>query len=429
MSSDKQAVLLIHGIGFQRPMRTLRGFAERVWVEDDSLRRPKVPSAVWSKPDTVSRSFELRRLTTARNKQDIRTDFFEFYWAHLMRGTTLGEVWQWMRTLLLRWPNRIPRPLVFPYWLLWIALIVALAASLNTALDPADRFWAISPVASAVASLILLPAVAWLLREIVGDAAVYLDAAPTNIQRRHEIRSAGVALLKTLHERGYRRIVLVGHSLGSVIGYDILKYAWAEWHDQFDLNQPQQCRALEEVEAAAQQLKGQGLGNLQHFHEAQRAYLAELQASGHPWRVTDFITLGSPLTYAELLLATDRADLERQIENRELPTCPPVMEPHFWFERKYETKSGIAERRAPHHAALFAATVWTNLFFPVKFLLGGDFIGGPLQTQFGDGILDVRVKTNIWSGLLSHTHYWSSSAAGTDTHLTALRKALNLCSA
>jgi hypothetical protein len=30
MPDENQAVLLIHGIGFQRPMRTLRGFAERV---------------------------------------------------------------------------------------------------------------------------------------------------------------------------------------------------------------------------------------------------------------------------------------------------------------------------------------------------------------------------------------------------------------
>ena len=61
----KQAVVLIHGVGEQIPMDTLRGFVEAAWVDDPSLRRPRVPSTVWSKPDTMSGDLELRRITTA----------------------------------------------------------------------------------------------------------------------------------------------------------------------------------------------------------------------------------------------------------------------------------------------------------------------------------------------------------------------------
>ena len=57
----------------------------------------------------------------------------------------------------------------------------------------------------------------------VGDAARYLSSSPSNIKMRQEIRSEGVQLLRKLHEQGYGRIVVVGHSLGSVIAYDILK--------------------------------------------------------------------------------------------------------------------------------------------------------------------------------------------------------------
>ncbi|WP_230684089.1 hypothetical protein, partial [Streptococcus pneumoniae] len=67
-------------------------------------------------------------------------------------------------------------------------------------------------------SAVILPTVYFVLENIVGDAARYLDATPQNVQRRHEIRAAGLATLKSLHEKEYKRIIVVGHSLGTVIG-------------------------------------------------------------------------------------------------------------------------------------------------------------------------------------------------------------------
>ena len=40
---SKQAVLLIHGIGEQRPMDTLRGFVDTVWTSDASQQRQHGP--------------------------------------------------------------------------------------------------------------------------------------------------------------------------------------------------------------------------------------------------------------------------------------------------------------------------------------------------------------------------------------------------
>src|SRR5437764_393830 len=63
----------------------------------------------------------------------------------------------------------------------------------------------------------------WFLTHYAGDAARYLHVAPPNIQGRRQIREAGIDLLEKLHQSGeYDRIILVGHSLGSVIGFDIL---------------------------------------------------------------------------------------------------------------------------------------------------------------------------------------------------------------
>src|SRR5262245_47191859 len=115
--STRQAVLLIHGIGEQRPMDTLRGFVDTVWSKDKGIHNPHatVPDAVWSKPYELSEEFELRRLTTPDNRAHIRTDFFEFYWAHLMDGTQVGHVVAWARSLLLRSPGKVPGHLMLLY--------------------------------------------------------------------------------------------------------------------------------------------------------------------------------------------------------------------------------------------------------------------------------------------------------------------------
>ena len=111
-AGKKQAVVLIHGIGEQKPMDTLRGFVDAVWTRHSAIHHKYAGSGLWSKPDKVSGGFELRRLTTPQNAAAIRTDFFEFYWAHLMEGTSYGHVFAWARSLLLRRPSTVPKQLM-----------------------------------------------------------------------------------------------------------------------------------------------------------------------------------------------------------------------------------------------------------------------------------------------------------------------------
>jgi hypothetical protein len=435
-AAGKQAVLLIHGVGFQRPMRTLRGFVEAVWTSDPTLRRPYVPSQVWSKPDTVSENFELRRLTTAQNTHGIRTDFFEFYWAHLLAGTTLEQVFLWLRSLLWRNPLRIPRPLRVAWIIVWIALLWIAAIAVNAALPEQNRYWHVTPLLSALVSVLLLPVLIWVLREFVGDAAVYLDSAPANIQSRHQIRTAGVRLLNILHRRGYERIVIVGHSLGSVIGDDVLRYAWAEVHDKFEGDRPQSIERLQAMESLAVRVSQWTTAEQEQWQRLQREYLEELRDAGHPWRVTDFISLGSPLTYASYLMASSDADFQRQIQERELPTDPPVLERHiehhvedwrFSYEKTYMLATGeTIKRRVPHHAAVFAPVVWTNLYFPCVALLWGDIGAGPVGEELGVGVRDVKLSNDTRGGWLLHTHYWSPNRTPTPVHIQELRRALNL---
>jgi hypothetical protein len=188
----KQAVLLIHGVGEQKPMDTLRRFVDATWVKARDIQNQfavaNAGTLVWSKPDTVSESFELRKLTTPQNSAGIRTDFYEFYWQHLMQGTTYGHVVAWAKSLLLRKPATVPKQLLLSYWALWTVIVTALFAAILIAVsgavsDDAPLPWWIS----LVISVLILPALGLVIKEIVGDAARYLHVAPANVQRRHEI--------------------------------------------------------------------------------------------------------------------------------------------------------------------------------------------------------------------------------------------------
>lgn len=428
----KQAVVLIHGVGEQIPMDTLRGFVEAVWSDDPSLRRPKVPATVWSKPDTMSGDLELRRITTAENRERRRTDFFEFYWAHLMRQTTWSHVRAWLRVLLFRSPRRVPPQLRG----LWWSVVGLLAAAALVGLAHASGLLSLSP------SLLSLLGAAWffgggaivtLFLHVAGDAARYLHVAPGNIEVRRHIRQAGLALLERLHESGeYDRIIVVGHSLGSVIGYDLLTHYWSRVHHHpggTGQSSFEEILALEKVEKlSALASADPARFDADAFQRAQSDYFAQLRRRGHPWLVSDFITLGSPLAHASYLLARGEAELLRKISEREHPSCPPALE-NMLGELRFTYPAG--ELRLPHHAATFAATRWTNLYFPCRRTLWGDLIGGPVAPAFGPGVKDIPVQTTLRGNLFSHTLYWNfpSPRPPADTPppwIAALRRALRI---
>ena len=112
-------------------METLRGFVDAMWTNDPSLRNAFNPDTIWSKPDWASGNLELRRITTAQDKNKIKTDFYELYWAHLMTGTRLSHVLSWVWLLLFRRPAHVPKALFAAWLVLWAIVIVAVAVALN----------------------------------------------------------------------------------------------------------------------------------------------------------------------------------------------------------------------------------------------------------------------------------------------------------
>ena len=246
----KQAVVVIHGVGEQIPMDTLTSFVNSVWTTDDKLVSSGKPdpdtggkrsrNASWSKPDPRNRSFELRVITTETGSNGKRTDFYETS-AHLMHGTTWEQFRGWVFELMWRNPFRdVPRGVLAMWAILWLITLGAglfILLSLKPAATGGDPSW-LGAIAAA-----LLGAATWagsgFLVRYLGDAARYVKAKPLNVARRQEMRENGVRLLETLtgfepdgtllaeKDRDYDRIVVVGHSLGSIIAYDILTQAFA----------------------------------------------------------------------------------------------------------------------------------------------------------------------------------------------------------
>ncbi|MEW8427637.1 MAG: hypothetical protein AB2654_18860 [Candidatus Thiodiazotropha sp.] len=445
-------MLMIHGIGNQQPMQTLRSFVETVWTKHEEIHEEYAGSQVWSKPDHISKNFELRRLTTPQNSAEIRTDFFEFYWAHLMHGTGYGHLIGWLLSLLLRRPASVPPGLKQAFYTLWVIVLIAIGGwcfVIGEGIANPDGPGLLERVPIWVAVLltvlgtIAISFLGFLMKEVVGDAARYLRPAAQNIQRRQEIRTAGVDLLKNLHDRGYDRIIIVGHSLGSVIGYDILTYAFQAY------NVPKKAAsevhtAHDAIEKIAQDSSAESTSDIDDVQKAQRNYFNEFTDPAKingPWRVTDFITLGSPLAHASVLLADDDESLAKKVALREYPSCLPALEQkirttdadnrHFSYGPQ-ASRTNNKEVKIPHHAALFAMTRWKNLYFPCKYILWGDLIGGPIPKTLGKEILNQPVGTEVRNGFLTHRFYWSSSdwKPGSDDErqeaVSALRDALDL---
>lgn len=449
----RQAVVLIHGIGEQKPMDTLRAFVGGVLGETDDAG--KQGERYWSKPDRISELFELRRLdSTGRGK----THFYEYYWAYNVEGTKLSHLGEWLVDLLFRKPRDIPQSMRTIWGLSWLITILVAAmivvggitgvASWIRSQPPFSIWWAL-----AVGGLVL---VQYFLVQFVGDAARYLSPHPRNIALRQKIRAEGIQLLRRLHRSGeYDRIIIVGHSLGSVIGYDIITRLWHECHSKMDPDKPATRRRLaagepiqpiirDEIPRTGEALSANsGDEALRKFISSQHRGFLEQRALDNPWLISDFVTLGIPLAHGMLLLARSKEEFEARKRQRELPTCPPVLDKKGYCYPSpviYEIGDKKLTPLVLHHAAPFAVTQWKNIYFPAHLGLLGDIVGGPLRPVFGNGVMDIAVTSRRWGGLAkytlrAHTLYWKKEPSdatgkidkeGPPAALDALRKALSL---
>lgn len=429
----RQAVVVFHGMGNQRPGDTLISLVTGGAIPGEE--------SGWVKPDRMSESFELRSYALASDPGLGRppTDFYEAYWAHLVQGTTTSQVTAWAGSVLGTW-RHVPKPLALSLWLIRVLVLIALWVVLAVSVG-----WITPPPLLTSGFVVAVAALVWGLISktyagVLGDVARYLRPLPENIETRQRIREVGVDLLSKLHDDGrYDRIVVLGHSLGSVVAYDVLTQLWIERHRQHDA--PNRAtftplRAVERAVTAAPTHRG-GPPEPVSLDEArlrQHQAWAGLRANTQPWLITDFVTVGSPLAHARTLLTKNPTAFDDAVRSRIYPTCPPVVETErrsglqrITYDRPYpSSEGGVRTFTMLHHAAPFAVTRWTNLHFRPRLLgIKGDPVGGEVSAVFGPWVKDVTLEAGQWVWK-SHTGYWSSGTTAGNVHLGYLQDALDL---
>ena len=327
--------------------------------------------------------------------------------------------------------------------------------------------WSVA-AASAVIALYLIVNAAF-LQSYLGDAARYFRNSPANVAVRRAIRKEAVDTLERLHNGQYDRIVVVAHSLGTVVAYDMLRTYFSRVCS--DLPPVAQLgQDFADIDGAGWQPENKTASPVEKKElrtKARSAIASIAHAASQPgddgrsrksWLVTDFVTLGSALTHAYYLMCRDKqkpeldeeieadvgkrveagpkADVEvglkrdfvRRVREREFPTCPPKQLDQDGLLTYHNPKTG---NRQIHNGALFGLTRWTNIYFPRSQIFWGDAIGGALSPIFGYHVVDLEVSTRKAGGadFFTHTAYWDVER-DPDTyrapHIVALRKAVDL---
>lgn len=500
---ERQAVVVVHGQGEQRPMGMIRDFVKVLWQFNSDLGPvPKEGRPIWIVPDDKSGLFELERVTT-ESKDCRKTDFFELYYADLLNDTPLRNLWRWIRRLLSINPTYIPsefRVLWTAFWFLsliagaltlmvlvstptlfrtdWIAiafepraqlatlLIIFLVAALilpkffksTRVLELIPRWLTAALCILALIWIYLFHPLVWaamfiflggylalqFLLPYFGDAASYLSAQTETVESRQLVRNRGLRLLRALHhDPAYDRVIVVAHSLGSVLAYDLLHILWREVGPTKD-NPPQDAAAMKAVDAhvasigdrdwtladkqAYQALQWRAYDNLRR----QQVRNSQPDAERASWKISDFVSIGSPLTSAQFLITDGHEDFALMKQQRVLPTAPPQR----YNDEHHSTYTDGAGNDVAHHAAVFNVVRWTNIYdaFEPDFFLFGDPISGPVagDDRFGKAVLDRNVRIEhggIAPRFFTHSYYWTETSedwSQPSDQIIALRDAVGL---
>lgn len=439
MARSKNAVILIQGMGEQMPMDTLRDFVGTVVQPPTEKSSDEV---LYNKTDRLSDGTDMRRLTLKGNRNRPTTDFFEYYWTpEFAPGRVLGVLRfaaKYLKVPYFKYEIGSTRHIVA--WsqctillgLLLVALIFASPGFIGGILGSA-LWWRLTLSGIVVLLGVLAMGFLWhFSRSALSDVLRYFSPTPRDTRARDAIRRRGVEMVLKLHaDDSYERIIVVGHSLGSVIAYDILRIAWDELRyvpDGVSIGGVRAAAAnhqavLLKFDDDAEKL----LGKEKHgeFQRLQMRLAKENNELGMGWRVTDFVTLGSPLSHGVVLLGNKRYSLAEKMTDREFPVCPPLPDAgsNKSFYRFDEPVQSTERYWVPNSSATFGPTLWTNIYFPTNRFLNGDPVGGPIAPIFGSGIKDVpvRLSYNGWPArilravpLWSHTKYWARQAGTFD---------------
>lgn len=305
--------------------------------------------------------------------------------------------------------------------------------------------WALPSGSSTIAAFVILAVYflmhAAFLQPYLGDAARYFRNSPANVMVRRAIRKDAVDTLDQLHRsRDYDRIVVVAHSLGSVVAYDMLRAYYSRVARQLPVRATPAFTALDAGGLGCDDSRMQSRQLVRDYAAASTMLSDAKRPVGYTladakeidaWLVTDFVTLGAALTHARYLMSNQDdgkgidAEFENHIREREFPLCPPYKDGNDGL-----LSFTNAGSRYMHHGGLFGFTRWTNLYFPIVNIFWGDAIGGPIAPVFGACVKDVPVSTKSSgaTAVFTHTAYWKTTCpeGRAAPHIKKLRDAVDL---
>lgn len=460
----RQAVVIVHGMGEQRPLETLKQFIKVAIAPVPGVRD------FYSRPDLVGDSFESRVYLAppapegsdcegcGRPEARLQTEFYEYHWAHLMQGNRIDDLWPVFRRMMLRLPHRVPSSLRAVWLLAWGILVTATGLLIEADFAFTGTNWfedAVvlilggGAVGAVVAYALARLGPGWITSSFV-DVVRYLDTSPRSYQVRRDIREGMVDLLERLHDVGrYQRIVVVAHSLGAFIAYDGISYLWSRQNvrNRPDGPGPSKPDGLDELEDIASDLPNEAWSeswngskmprvpeaDVVAYQRAQRRLWRGLRAQGNSWLISDFITFGTPMYFADRLATKNLEQFKERVGRSELATCPPQPEgdernnardTERWFSWSDDG------HRVLYYGAPFAVVRWTNLWFPARFGFFGDWFGHRLAPLFGNGIRDIPIRGNLpwrWIPGYAHAQYFAfPGTTGTGSATAWLRKVLDL---
>jgi hypothetical protein len=416
-TSRRTAVVVVHGLLEWRPLENFDRIAKTILTPG----RPYFP-----RPPEVTDSYEARRYYVEGADGSGDVELFEYHWSYLMTSGRYAGLAPTMMRVFLRRPANVPDPLYGVWRATWLALLTPVVLAVVVLglggyyLSIGVPAWLVGLVSSVLVLAIGLGAFRIMSTALtrtfftVGfvDVARYLDPLPESYAARRAIRAGLVDLLYTLQQGHFARVVVIGHGLGGFVAYDALTALWAETHELHagPLQEPTSLAGLTDLETAAEMTSDPA--GLDEYQARQFELWQHLRMQGNPWRITDFVTIGTPMALADMLLTrppvaaglkpTDARHglFDGLLGRGVLATCPPRSErtpvdgttegrPRYGW-----CSGGGRELLGPQSA--FAVTRWTNLWFPVKRGgVRGDWFGGPLRPLFGVGIRDVVVEGNL----------------------------------
>lgn len=409
MNKKKQAIILIHGIGEQRPMDTAAMFANAV-VGDEKI---------YYKPSGYGLMGEIKKISIPKKKNRPITDVYEYYWAHEFRDNKFSTINNWIFNLVVECAKKIisdmgVRPaevkkahfpiskerLVVAAGALYALIFILVAAIAIAASNALMSFVAVAIVGFALYKLLLSN----ILLGYLADAAKYLSNHPDNISARERVRSGAIKLLRDLNEsEDYDRILVVGHSLGSVIGSDALTEYWHEVCDKAPhCSNGRGALKKKFAEISQLTLNPSQPNFISQFQKCQRQMREELVRSGCVWKISDIVTIGSPLCFANFILARNDSDFrEKTLKTQQLLLCPPLEDVDDLLFLGPAQGDPLRSSRYPSSSSAYLYTRWTNLHGTK------DAIGGPLSPLYGVGVFDIKIES-VGGFFSAHTEYFSA---------------------